>query len=272
MTTPNDFAANIARFTGFADAYDQFRPHPPTALLDYLTRLLVKNPSQTVGFVVDLGSGTGLSTRAWATRAEKIVGIEPTTDMRRQAESTPTPPHITYQGGFSHDTGLPSQSVDVITCSQSLHWMEPSGTFTEAARILRPGGIFCAYDNDWPPATASWEAEAAFTECMERARHLEKTHGFDSQLINYAKTEHLERMQASGKFRYCWEVVLHNLEMGSAERLVGLVLSQGRVMTPLKNGFSESEMGLDNLREVASRTLLPDAPFMFCYRVRLGVV
>lgn len=35
----SDFAANIERFTGFAELYDRYRPHPPTILLDLLTRL-----------------------------------------------------------------------------------------------------------------------------------------------------------------------------------------------------------------------------------------
>ena len=35
--------------------------------------------------MVDLGSGTGLSTTIWAPLADRVVGIEPSADMRRQA-------------------------------------------------------------------------------------------------------------------------------------------------------------------------------------------
>ena len=261
-----DYSANAQRFSGFAALYDQHRPQPPVALLEYLIRL---TPINTV---VDFGSGTGLSSRAWADRAIKVVGIEPSDDMRHQAEAMTPQPHIRYQAGFSHATGLPDAIADLITCSQSLHWMEPNGTFAEAARILRPGGIFCAYDNDWPPATPSWEADAAFLAVIEGSHAAEKKHQLGKDVQRWEKEGHLGRMQASGHFRYCWEVVLHNQEIGDGERLIGLALSQGGVMSVLKHNIPESEFGLDTLRDIATRTLPDRVPFLFCYRVRLGVI
>jgi hypothetical protein len=79
-------------------------------------------------------------------------------------------------------------------------------------------------------------------------------------------------MRASGRFRVTREIVLHHVEQGGAERLVGLELSQGGVATLLKNGVSEQEIGITALRETAQR-LLGDAivPLHFSYRVRLGV-
>jgi hypothetical protein len=62
------------------------------------------------------------------------------------------------------------------------------------------------------------------------------------------KHQHLKRMRASGLFRVTKEIVLHNIEQGGAERLVGLELSQGGVATLLKNGMSE-EIGVTALRE-----------------------
>ncbi len=55
-----DYAANIERFTGFAAQYDEHRPSPPDALSELLCQL-----AQSVRpvLIVDLRSGTGLSTR-----------------------------------------------------------------------------------------------------------------------------------------------------------------------------------------------------------------
>ena len=69
-------------WTGKARNYDQVRPTPPSALLDLLTQL-IHMPHPTL--VVDLGSGTGLSTAIWGERAERVIGIEPNTDMRQEA-------------------------------------------------------------------------------------------------------------------------------------------------------------------------------------------
>src|SRR5439155_1377999 len=102
--------------------------------------------------VVDLGCGTGLSTRAWSGIAERVAGIEPNSAMLAVAEQAPG---VEYREAFAQETGFPNGVADVVTASQSLHWMEPAPTFAEAARILRPGGVFAAYDYDWRPAVES---------------------------------------------------------------------------------------------------------------------
>jgi len=86
------------------------------------------------------------------------------------------------------------------------------------------------------------------------------------------KGRHLERIRASEHFRFTKEIVLHHVEQGGAERLIGLMRSQGGIATLLKNGVSEDEIGITALRETAQR-VLGDAivPWYFSYRVRVGV-
>src|SRR5260221_10780548 len=97
MTEPSEM------WTGKASSYDQARPTPPPALLDLLTQLIgMPHPA----LVVDVGSGTGLSTAIWGERAERVMGIEPNADMRTQAvrnvEDHPYAAHITYREGGAH--------------------------------------------------------------------------------------------------------------------------------------------------------------------------
>ncbi|HEY7626940.1 MAG TPA: class I SAM-dependent methyltransferase, partial [Ilumatobacteraceae bacterium] len=140
--------ANARRFSGFADLYDAVRPTPPRVFADVITAYAGGRPTVTV----DLGSGTGLSTR-WATAwSDEVIGVEPSDDMRRRAAEIAPTGQITYVAGWSNETGLASASADVVLAVQALHWMEPVSTFTEAARILRPGGVFAAIDCDWPPS------------------------------------------------------------------------------------------------------------------------
>jgi ubiquinone/menaquinone biosynthesis C-methylase UbiE len=263
-------AANVQRFTGFADTYDRYRPQPPAEMLDILTALAgVQRPR----LVVDLGCGTGLSTRVWADRAEQVIGIEPSADMRRQAQAATTAGNITYRDGLSHRTGLEDHSADIITCCQSLHWMEPNGTFAEARRVLRAGGVFAACDCDWPPATGRWQADAAWVAATRRIADLTQRHKLQDRSTRWSKEQHLSRMQASGVFRFAREIVLHREEQGSAERLVGLLLSQGSVADLLKHGLTEQEIGLDAFRAIVKRHLGDgEGKWLFGFRVRLGVV
>jgi SAM-dependent methyltransferase len=260
---------NLDRFSGFAGIYDAFRPRPPAALVDLLTQLAaVERPA----LVVDIGSGTGLSTVIWSGRAEQVIGIEPNADMRRQAEARSIDAaDVTYRDADSSTTGLPEGCADIVTCSQALHWLEPEPTFAEVARILRPGGIFAAYDCDWPP-TMHWEAELAYDTLMRRGTQIERERGLDEDVRRWQKSGHLERMRSSCRFRYVREVLLHHVEPGNAERLVGLAKSQGGIAGLLRHGVSEEEIGLDVLRTEANRVLGSEMrPWFWSYRVRVGI-
>ncbi len=266
----NDFSANIERFSGFGDLYDRYRPNPPAVLADILTRL-ADTPQPDL--VVDVGCGTGRSTRYWSGIAKQVIGVDPTEDMRRTAESLTHDPTISYREGFSHATGLPDQCAQIITCVQSLHWMDPLPTFAEAQRILQPGGVFAASTYDWPPTTGSWEADLAFTRCWNHANRLGEEVESVRRVRRWDKANHLSKMVESGSFRFTKEIAIHQIEEGNAERLVGLLISQGAVMSLIKAGMVESELGIDVLRETAQRTLgNTPRPWYWTARVRIGVV
>src|SRR5512146_1783831 len=73
----------IERWNGIAERYDAYRPSPPSVLPALLAQLA---GTAVPEHVVDIGAGTGLSTMIWAGLAQRVTGIEPNEDMRRQAE------------------------------------------------------------------------------------------------------------------------------------------------------------------------------------------
>ena len=262
-------AANVERFMGFADVYDAHRPKPPGVLVGLLRQLAGTSFPR---LVVDVGSGTGLSTVFWAAHAERVVGVEPSGDMRRQAEGAAGGlGNVSFINGTSTATTLADASADIVTCSQSLHWMEPAGTFAEVARVLRPGGVFCAYDCDWPPAV-NWEAERVYNEFMAAAETLEAEHKTAKGVHKQDKEGHLGRMRESGRFRYTREITLHHTEVGTADRLVGLALSQGMIAGLIKRGLSEPEIGIDRFRSELQRILgNGEQTWYWSYRLRVGI-
>ncbi|MDY6863863.1 MAG: class I SAM-dependent methyltransferase [Thermodesulfobacteriota bacterium] len=262
---------NAELFNGLSDDYNSYRPKPPAVIMDILIQLAqVQKPR----LVVDIGSGTGLSTFIWAERAYEVIGIEPNTQMRNKAKMCtavlPNTNNVSYQEGFSTEINLPDGCSDIVTCSQSLHWMDPERTFAEAVRVLRNGGVFAAYDCDWPP-TMHWKVEAAYNSLMKKVKIIEKKLGILDNLKIWSKEQHLDRMLESECFRFVKEIVVHSTESGNTERLIGILLSQ-EVGLLLKEGISEAEIGLDGLKAVARSTIGDKPmPWYFSYRIRFGI-
>jgi SAM-dependent methyltransferase len=221
--------------------------------------------------VVDLGCGTGLSTRLWAGRAAHVIGIEPSDDMRRQAEAATTPPEIVYRRGWAERVEIEDASADVVTCVQSFHWMDPEATLREAARCLRRGGVFAAIDCDWPPLVR-WELDEMWHALHDQADRLVGERSLAVGLRRCDKRDHIERMRRCGRFRFVKEVAVHQRDQGDAERLVTLARSQGGVATCLKAGVTEVARSLAALSCEAGRVLgTRVVPWTYTYRVRLAV-
>lgn len=256
-------------WTGKANSYDRARPTPPPALLDLLTQLIrLPHPS----LVVDLGSGTGLSTAIWGERAERVIGIEPNADMREAAVHNvggyPYAAHIEYREGLAHQTGLPDECADIVTCAQAFHWMEPTVTLAEVARILRPGGLFAAYDYDWPPAV-HWELDLMSQEVGVRLVELVRERGFAQTLKIWPKDMHLDHMRESGYFRFTREVGLHHVEQGDAARFLEMMRSNAFCH---QFQLNEQELGFERLARTAYEFLGSEPiPWYFSYRVRIGI-
>jgi SAM-dependent methyltransferase len=259
-------------WTGTALGYDQARPTPPPVLLDLLTQLIgMPHPA----LVVDVGSGTGLSTAIWGGRTELVIGIEPNVDMRTQAvrkvEDHPYAAHITYREGFADRTGLPDECADIVTAAQSFHWMEPASTLAEIARILRPGGLFAAYDYDWPPAL-NWELEQVYQEIDNHFDELLRERGLTGNLPKWPKNTHLDRMRDSGHFRFTRELFLHHIEQGDAARFLEMILTNAYSHQFKLKTITEQEIGFDRLTRAAFQSLgSKPIPWYFSYRVRIGI-
>jgi len=179
--------------------------------------------------------------------------------------------NVSIRDGVASDTGLDGDSADIVTCAQSLHWMEPESTFEEIARILRPGGVFAAYDYHWPPAMR-WDLATEFDRLLEKATEVEE--GLESALSlqQWTKAGHLQRMKTSGLFRFVTECHVHQREVVHTEQLIGLALSSGPVRTANKHGLPEAQFGLDAFRNKVEETVGNESVLCyFSYVVRIGI-
>lgn len=253
---------------GFAEHYDAFRPKPPAVLLLALARYAGGPPLRRV---VDLGSGTGLSTRPWAGIADEVVGVEPNPEMRKVAERRTGEDNVRYVEAFASDTGIDGDSAELVTCSQSFHWMDRESTLAEAARVLRPGGVFAAYDYDFP-ALVHPEVDAAFLAHLALRRRHREEQDVAAGWTRTPKAGHLDAIRESGLFGFAREFVLHDELEAGADELIGFARSLGLVPELLALGVSPEQLGLTALEETTRRVLGERrVPIVIGYRVRLGV-
>lgn len=245
------------RFGGFAQEYDRVRPRPPAELVDLITQWAGLSEPE----VVDLGAGTGLSTALWP----DALGVEPDAGMRTVAAAR----GVRVVAGTAEATGLPDACADIVTAGQALHWFDPARTYPEIARVLRPGGVFAAFDCDWPP-TVDPECDAVYREVEAHYRVLEVRHHVRPAYAD--KPDHVARLRDSGLFRHVTEVALHSRDTGDAARFVDTLRSQGGVRALLDRGLTEDEIGLTRLREVAQRRLPHPRTWWWTYRVRIAAV
>jgi SAM-dependent methyltransferase len=143
-----DFPPDTAGYARLAPLWDHlaawFTP-------DYASFLAAAGAryGQPVASVLDLACGTGLLTRQLAARAERVVGLDASVDMLRQARARDGCGNVRYLLGDFRDC-RPGEAFDAAVCgSDSLNYVERpeqlAAVFGSVRRALRPGGLF-AFD------------------------------------------------------------------------------------------------------------------------------
>lgn len=105
---------------------------------------------ETVGAVLDIGTGTGRVAELLEPLAEKVTGLDKSPEMLRLArarlQDLPSGRVELVQGDFAALPFAPD-SFDTVVFHQVLHYAtEPDYALAEAARVCRPGGRIAIVD------------------------------------------------------------------------------------------------------------------------------
>jgi len=125
-----------------ADRYEKGRPY-----FHIDTILSIKNYlalTTKLDKALDVGCGTGLSTKALLEIAKHIHATDISTEMLRNAYKHE---NITYIKAKAEEQLFPPDSFDMITVSSGIHWFDIDRFLEEANRVLRPGKWLVIYDS-----------------------------------------------------------------------------------------------------------------------------
>jgi SAM-dependent methyltransferase len=109
-----------------------------------LIRRRVRPPQRAL----DVGCGTGLSTRALAQFAQEAVGVDVSEEMLRARERDS---RATYVRAAAERLPFADATFDLTTIASAIHWFERDA-MREVARVLRPSASLVVYDVWFPAA------------------------------------------------------------------------------------------------------------------------
>lgn len=124
-------------FSNVANEYVQFRPCYPSSLFEYLASIVSEHDLSW-----DCATGNGQAAVALARYFNQVIATDASQEQITNAELNP---RVQYKLAPAETSGLETESVDLITVAQALHWFDLPSFYKEACRVLKPNGILAAW-------------------------------------------------------------------------------------------------------------------------------
>jgi SAM-dependent methyltransferase len=128
-------------FGADAGRYDRARPGYPADLIE---RIVAASPGRDF---LDVGCGTGISSRLLAAAGCRVLGLDPDPRMAEQARLGGTETEVAK----FEEWDPAGRSFDAVTAAQAWHWVDPAAGAAKAAAALRPGGRLVVFWNSFDP-------------------------------------------------------------------------------------------------------------------------
>jgi SAM-dependent methyltransferase len=123
-------------FSAQAADYAKFRPGYPRELFNYLASIA---PGRELAW--DCGTGNGQAAVALASVFDRVIATDASEKQITNAE-----PHerVEYRVAPAEDSGIESETLDLIVAAQALHWFDLERFYAEARRVLKVNGVLAA--------------------------------------------------------------------------------------------------------------------------------
>ena len=123
-------------FSKQAAGYAKFRPRYPRKLFDYLESIA---PSRQLAW--DCGTGNGQAAVGLASVFDHVIATDAS---EKQIANAQTHERVEYRVAPAENSGIRSETIDLIMVAQALHWFDLDLFYAEARRVLKPDGILAA--------------------------------------------------------------------------------------------------------------------------------
>lgn len=210
----------------------------------------------TVDLALDIGCGTGLSSRAVHELARRVLAVDVSLPMLHAAEPLEG---VDYVAAAAERIPVQDATVDVATIGVAFHWFDQLRAFPELSRVLRAGGALIVYSDFFhghlidQPGFAEWLKNTYLPSYPKPARHAY----FDP-----------EQARAAGftEPRYAETQILVPLTAG---QLADYLLSQTNAAVAIESGRVSSGELRDHIIDQTARFFPNDHPTDAAFGIRV---
>ncbi|XP_065269857.1 putative methyltransferase DDB_G0268948 [Emys orbicularis] len=144
-----------------AVSYLKYRFSPPENLQSVIFSYLEEKKADPIRLAVDVGCGSGQSTRVLAARFEKVVGTDISEAQIEAAKQAASFPNVSYHVCPAEELPFEDGSVDLITAFTAAHWFDMPRFMKEVDRVLKPHGFVALI-------TYTTDFSMHYKDCSER--------------------------------------------------------------------------------------------------------
>jgi ubiquinone/menaquinone biosynthesis C-methylase UbiE len=120
--------------------------------------------------VLDLGCGTGVSTRALASWPEvaSVVGVDPAPSLLEKARASAALPTVSFREGDARSLPFENATFDIVAADSMLsHVPGAERAVEEAFRVLRGTGCLAVFDGDYSTTTVALGDHDPLQVCVD---------------------------------------------------------------------------------------------------------
>jgi ubiquinone/menaquinone biosynthesis C-methylase UbiE len=137
-------------FSDVAEEYAKYRTGYPDELIRFI---LAQTPGRAAAW--DCATGNGQTAKMLSPFFEKVYATDVSEEQLARA---PRQDNVAYSTGAAENSGLPSESCDLIASSQAAHWFDMTAAAREFRRVAKAGAVVAFWGYSPPRFNPSIDA------------------------------------------------------------------------------------------------------------------